>query len=103
MLALFLIEPGKFVETGDFAGNLHLDSRWVESRDSPHTALARKNGSGKSLIADPIRADYAHPGNDTTSFHSLFTAEILYLHCPKICGNSCQAPVTTHFPRSLSF
>src|ERR1044071_7318510 len=101
MFALFLVEPGKLVEAGDFAGNLHLDSRWIEPCDSPHAALAGKNGFRKGLIADSIRTDHAHAGNNATPFHRYSQLKCCDLHCPKICGNFCQAPVTTLFPRSL--
>src|SRR6266550_9287557 len=49
--AVFLVHPGEFVETGDFAGNLNVKFAGIKARDPPQAAAAFENRFRKSRAA----------------------------------------------------
>ena len=70
MLPLVRVNPGQFVKAGNLARDLHRQVAGVEARDPPNPACTVERRSAKCLVADAIRADHAHAGDDDSSFHA---------------------------------
>ena len=68
MAAFFLVDPGEFVEAGDFARDLNRDVAGVEAGDAANAAAAGEDGLGEGLTADAVRTDHAHAGDDDAPF-----------------------------------
>src|SRR5579863_7461174 len=69
VLAFTSINPGKLIKFGDLAGDVHRQFRWIETRNAFYSGFSRENGAAKSFLADAIRADHAHAGDNYASSH----------------------------------
>src|SRR3954466_16206536 len=64
MLSLVSVHPIKLVElVWHLAGYLHLQFRWIKSRDAPHATCACEDCAAKLGVPDAIRAHAPHPGD----------------------------------------
>jgi predicted nucleic acid-binding protein len=68
MFAFFSVDPGKFVETGNFACDLNFDGRGIEPRDPLYAATALERGLRKGTCSDAVRTDNSHAGNDSATY-----------------------------------
>src|SRR5437867_5632335 len=71
MFTLARVDPCEFIEVLNLARDVHRQERRVKSRDSLHARRARKNGAAEGVLADAVRADHAHAGDDH-AFHCRF-------------------------------
>src|SRR5581483_6777452 len=71
VLALTCVYPSQLVEFGNLSRNLHGQIRNVIPGDAFNAAGAREDSSAKCFLADSIRADYAHPGDDYARCHEI--------------------------------
>jgi len=69
MFAFVRRDPGEFVETGDFAGNLCRQIAGVKARDPPHSTRPGKYRVTKLVITDAVGADRAHACNHNPFLH----------------------------------
>ena len=74
MLAFPLFHPGQFVEVRNFARDLHLNFRRIETRNAPNPALPLQDSRGERSIPHAIRAYRPHARDHHTSFHSITPA-----------------------------
>src|SRR5450432_3777367 len=69
MLAFFFLNPGKLVESADFAGYLDVNLRGIKARNAPHPAAPFEDGVGKRRSPQAVRTNHSHPCNHAASFH----------------------------------
>jgi hypothetical protein len=69
MLALVRVNPCQLVKAGDLTGDLHRKLAGIEARNASHAAATGQHSAAKHVIADAVRTDYTHAGDDDSSFH----------------------------------
>ena len=67
VLALARIDPGELVEFRNFSGNVHGQAAGIEARNAFDARSAFKHGARERILADAVRADHAHSGDDDAS------------------------------------
>ena len=70
VLAFARIDPGQFVELGNLACNMHGQAGGIEAGDALDPGFTSQHGMGEGIVADAIRADHAHPGDDDARKHA---------------------------------
>src|SRR5579872_283102 len=77
VLALTRIDPGEFIEFGDFSGNVNWKSGSIEAGDPLDARLAGENGPAEGFFTDAVRTDDADSGDRDTWQHRSFDAGLL--------------------------
>ena len=69
MLALARVDPRKFVEVGNLAGNLNRKFGWIKARYALDSTPAIQKSAAESLLALTVRTDNAHAGDHDAWSH----------------------------------
>jgi len=60
MLAFPSVDPGEFVEFGDFSSDVDGQRGWIPAGDQLNAGFTFEDGLRKGWLSDSIRADDAH-------------------------------------------
>jgi oxygen-independent coproporphyrinogen-3 oxidase len=94
MFALSRLDPCQFVELRYFAGDVYRKMSAVKAGDAFHAGFPSQYRAAESLLANSIRADHAHAGNDYSREHFFCPSQ------PCRCGR-CRSGIIIQMPLGL--